>query len=131
MLAPFIPFIAEEIWSWAYSEDPGMHPSIHRAPWPTLDEFAAIPAPQHEIAYNAALTVLDAVRRAKADANVSMAAPVAKVTVQTAAETQAALESVLDDIKGMLKIETLEFIEATPPEDLATVETTIEPPAAS
>ena len=39
LLAPFTPYIAEEVWNWAYAEDAGMANTVHRSPWPTLAEF--------------------------------------------------------------------------------------------
>jgi valyl-tRNA synthetase len=111
LLAPFLPYITEEVWHWAYHNDPGMNASIHRSPWPLADEFAAIPAPAQPDTWAATLTVLDAVRKAKADANLSMAAPVPGVRVSAPAPALAALQNVAPDIQGMLKIETLELHE--------------------
>lgn len=125
LLAPFIPYICEEVWHWAYSSDADMHEAIHRSPWPTLTEFDAIAAPKCEQAYKATVVVLDAVRKAKAEANVSMAAPVALVTVTTTPDEKAALETTLDDIARMLKIEKIDLVEGQPAEGLAEVITTL------
>ena len=38
LLAPFLPYVAEEVWSWTAAERPrdeGARSSVHRAPWPT------------------------------------------------------------------------------------------------
>lgn len=125
MLAPFIPYITEEVWHWAYDGDAGMAASIHRSPWPSLDEIAAIPAPKSELSYRATVAVLDAVRKAKAEANASMAAPVAHVRVTAEAAVKAALESTLDDITRMLRIESIELTEGTPSEGLVEVLTRV------
>lgn len=127
LLAPFIPYITEEIWHWAYAADTSMQDSIHRSPWPKLAEFEDIPAPKHATAYSAAVAVLDAVRKAKAEANVSMAAPVALVRVTAAPATLAAIETIRDDIARMLKIAQIEFAEGAPAAGLALVETQISP----
>ncbi len=123
MLAPFVPYIAEEVWSWLYAGDPDMKPSVHASPWPSLAEFEAVPAPEAESTYAVTLAVLDAVRKAKADANVSMAAPVAKVTVTAKPAALEVLGRTLDDIKRMLKIEAAELAEGEPGETLADVVT--------
>ncbi|MFP4500526.1 MAG: valine--tRNA ligase [Candidatus Hydrogenedentota bacterium] len=114
LFAPFIPYITEEIWSWSYTRDTDMHASIHRSPWPTLDEISALPAPEAEGVYDNALIVLDAVRKAKAEASKSMAAPVAKVRIVAAAPVLGALRPLADDISSMLNIESLEMEEGKP-----------------
>lgn len=126
LLAPFVPYITEEIWHWAYSTDTGMHGSIHRSPWPTVDEFDAVVPPQYAEQYAAMVAVFDAVRKAKGDANKSMAAPVATVRVTAPAATLAALREVQDDTVKMLNIQSLDFAEGTPETGLVAVECVIE-----
>ena len=125
MLAPFIPYITEEVWSWVYRGDADMHASVHRSPWPTLAEFEAIPAPIHEQSYNATIAVIAAVRKAKADANAIMAAPVAKVSILAEAATLEALKPLLGDIERMLKIEATKLKEGAPEDGLAEVQTEV------
>ena len=91
------------------------------SPWPSLPEFAAIPAPASDALYDTAVAVLEVVRRAKADANISMAAPVRKVTVTAPATTLEALRPALEDIAGMLKIEATELLEGVVAEGLVNV----------
>lgn len=119
MLAPYLPFLAEDIWHWVYSGDADMADSVHRSPWPSLEEFAAIPAPTNADTYAATLAVLDVVRKAKADANLSMRAPVKKVTVTAEPKIIEALKAVAGDIIGMLHVETLEWAEGKPEIGLA------------
>jgi valyl-tRNA synthetase len=126
MLAPFIPYITEEVWRWTYAQDADMDASIHRSPWPALAEFEAVPAPDHDIAWIASAAVIDQVRKAKADASVSMAAPVAKIVVTAGEKHRAAIESTLDDIKAMLKIEEAVLEDGKPEDGPVTVKTEIE-----
>lgn len=105
LFAPFMPFITEEVWQWAFTGDADMHESIHRSPWPTLDEFAAVPEPKSAELWPLMVQVLDEVRKAKADANLSIKAPVARVTVTAAPEACAAILPSSDDITRMLSIE--------------------------
>ncbi len=123
MLAPYLPFLTEEIWRWCYGDDADMHFSAHRSPWPTLAEIDDVPAPQHEGLYETALTVIEAVRKAKSDANLSVKAPVQRVLVTAPAAQLAAFEAAKDDVRRMLNIETIETAEGTPDEGLAAVET--------
>ena len=75
LLAPVLPFVAEEVWSWWHAR------SVHRAPWPTIDELPAATADADTEAYAIAAEVLGAVRRAKTAAKRSMRATVARLTV--------------------------------------------------
>jgi valyl-tRNA synthetase len=87
MLAPFLPFVTEEVWSWWHEG------SIHRAPWPVVSELAdarggdensgkpAEKAPGGTAVLDVAAQVLSEVRRAKTAAKRSMRAPVARLTV--------------------------------------------------
>ncbi|WP_433224334.1 valine--tRNA ligase [Dactylosporangium sp. CS-047395] len=69
LLAPFLPYVTEEVWSW-WQEG-----SIHRAPWPVA------PAAADTAPFVVAAEVLGAIRRAKSAAQQSMKAEVAKLEV--------------------------------------------------
>ncbi|MBW7865898.1 MAG: valine--tRNA ligase [Candidatus Hydrogenedens sp.] len=111
LLAPFIPYITEEVWSWAYAGDPGMASSVHKSPWPTLAELDAVPAPAVANLWPVAVEAVELIRKAKADANKSMAAPLARVELRCAASALPALQTAAADIRAMLKIETLDLAE--------------------
>ena len=78
LLAPFLPFVTEEVWSW-WKEG-----SIHRANWPTVDEFEGLAGDPAVLL--ATTKVLAAVRKAKSDAKASMKAEVERVVVVSSAE---------------------------------------------
>lgn len=107
MFAPFLPYLTEEIWSHEYAQDSDMHSSIHRSPYPTLEEFAVVPPPTHAETYSTLTQIIDAVRKAKADANVSMAKPVAQARISATPSVLKSVESVLEDVRRMLHIENL------------------------
>ncbi|MBM6399056.1 valine--tRNA ligase [Phycicoccus sonneratiae] len=73
LLAPVLPFVTEEVWSWTH--DSG---SVHRAPWPTLDE---VPAGGDPAVLAAVGSALAAVRKAKSEAKVGMRAEVPVATL--------------------------------------------------
>ncbi|MDZ4860282.1 MAG: valine--tRNA ligase [Candidatus Hydrogenedentes bacterium] len=108
MFAPFMPFLTEEIWHWAYTNDADMNETIHRSPWPTLEEFAAVKEPSHAETYQIVCTVVEAVRKAKAEKNLSMKAPVKKVVVTATSKLAAALTPSIEDVNGMLHIQELQ-----------------------
>jgi valyl-tRNA synthetase len=61
LFAPYLPFAAEEVWSWW---QPG---SVHAAAWPTVGEIDRVAAPDAdaERALEAAIEVLGEIRRVK------------------------------------------------------------------
>jgi valyl-tRNA synthetase len=105
LFAPFLPYVTEEVWRWW---QPG---SVHRAAWPTVEEFGA-----HAGADGAALTVaadvLGAVRRAKTTAKRSMRAPVRTLTVAGPAAVLAAVEAARGDLIDAGGVEELRLAEA-------------------
>jgi len=97
LFAPFLPYICEEVWSWAFAEETG-HASIHRAPWPGAGDFAGIEAPASDASFDAAVTCWNAINKSKADASVSMGREVETLTIAAGPETLATLEPVLADV---------------------------------
>jgi len=108
LLAPFLPFVCEEVWSW-WQEG-----SVHRAAWPDAEEFA--PAGderadrREDVALAVTAEVLTQVRKAKSDARRAMRAPVTRVVVHDTAERLHALELGSDDLQQAGAIELLEVV---------------------
>jgi valyl-tRNA synthetase len=92
MLAPFVPFVSDEVWSWWHQG------SIHLAPWPMESELPeAARTAQRDLTptegahpdavldgtavLDMAASVLGEIRRAKTSAKRSMRAPVERLTV--------------------------------------------------
>jgi valyl-tRNA synthetase len=93
LLAPFLPFVTEEVWSWWHEG------SIHRAPWPEPDELS----PARDIGAIAVLDmaayVLGEVRGAKTRGQVSMRATVQTLTVVDDPERLALLAQAEADVR--------------------------------
>lgn len=123
LLAPYLPYLTEDIWHWCYTTDPDMHESVHRSPWPSLGESAAIPEPKNPLTYDATLAVLEGVRKAKAEANLSVKAPVKHVTVTGKPDALDAVRATMDDVIQMLQIAKLDLVEGVPETGLVTVVT--------
>src|SRR5205807_6309465 len=105
LFAPFLPFVAEEVWSW-WQEG-----SVHHAPWPDAAELQAAAdgaGPQEDQALGMAADVLREVRKAKSQARRKMRAPVARVVVRDSAERLQALELGSDDLVQAAVIERLD-----------------------
>ncbi len=93
LLAPILPFVTEEVWSWWRAG------SIHTSPWPSTAELGPLGdqtgvGPVLEVASD----VLGAIRGAKTTAQRSMRSPVATLTVNDSAERIAALLSAEGDL---------------------------------
>jgi valyl-tRNA synthetase len=117
LLAPFLPFVTEEAWSW-WQEG-----SVHSAPWPQAEELTAAAgvvlepdagdgAFREEIALSLAADVLREVRKAKSQARRKMRAPVRRVLVRDTPERLSALELGSGDLLQAGSIEQLEQREA-------------------
>jgi valyl-tRNA synthetase len=94
LFAPVLPYITEEIWSWAFAEETG-HPSIHRAPWPSAREFEGIAPPKNEQSFDLAVEAYTALNKAKADAQVSAGRVVKSLTLVASQEVFEQVGSVL------------------------------------
>jgi valyl-tRNA synthetase len=108
LLAPFLPFVCEEVWSW-WQEG-----SVHRASWPQAHELPAAGADsedgpaREEIALEVTADVLREVRKAKSQARRPMRAPVRRVVVRDTAERLQGLELGSGDLLLAGSIELLE-----------------------
>jgi valyl-tRNA synthetase len=87
MLAPFLPFVTEEVWSW-WQEG-----SVHRAPWPE-----SAPAGNPAV-LDVAAAVLREVRKAKSEANVSQRTSARRVEVTATGDQAALVEQASDDLR--------------------------------
>jgi valyl-tRNA synthetase len=96
LFAPFLPFVTEEVWSWEAAA--AGHASIHQAPWPSRDEMDALLPPEDLDSFAIAVAAIGAVRRYKADAQVSVGTPLQRVVLAGAPESLVRLERVQDDV---------------------------------
>ena len=95
LLAPYLPFVTEEVWSW-YREG-----SVHTAPWPTAAPLASAAGDPSVLA--AASGALIALRRVKSEAKVSPRTPFLSVVLEAPAASLGALESVKGDLEAASK----------------------------
>ena len=109
LFAPFLPYITEEVWSWAFA---GSEPdrSIHRAAWPSPADFAdVVPAEAGGAVFDVAVAYLDAVHRAKSGAGASVGRQLARLRVAASPRTVELLESALDDVLAAARVEQHAF----------------------
>jgi valyl-tRNA synthetase len=92
LFAPFLPYVTEEVWSW-WREG-----SIHRAAWPSDVELAIVEGADPKV-FEVGADALQAVRKEKALAKVSLRVPVTRLVVHDTAEGLARLDLLLDDLR--------------------------------
>jgi valyl-tRNA synthetase len=97
LLAPFLPYVTEEVWSW-WQEG-----SIHRAAWPEVTELGAAAAAD-PITLDAVAAALVGIRGAKSNAKVSMRAELSRVEITGPEALVNAAEQAADDLRKTGKI---------------------------
>ena len=110
LLAPLVPFITDEVWHWAYSGDADMQESVHSSPWPSLDEFASVTEPSDAGTWDVLLEVVDGIRKAKSDKQVSVKAPVETVEVAHTKAFLGMLAPALGDLMSMMEIDNVDMV---------------------
>lgn len=97
LLAPFLPYVTEEVWSWRFAGE-GRNRSVHTSPWPTLAEWDAVAELPVAGAYEAAVEVMSKIRGAKTIGQKNLRWPVDSLEVTGSASDLAALQPVLGDL---------------------------------
>ncbi len=97
LLAPFLPYVTEEVWSWW---QPG---SVHRSTWPLVTELGSAAA-SDPAAVDAVAAVLIGIRGAKSQAKVSMRAELSRVEVSGPEALVRAAELAQRDLRAAGKI---------------------------
>ena len=98
LLAPFLPYVTEEVWSW------WQQGSIHRSSWPSVDEFAELtPGGDAQLMSDVAAALIG-IRGAKSNAKVSMKTEITSATVHAQDESLDRLRSAERDLRAVGRI---------------------------
>ncbi|WP_309647941.1 valine--tRNA ligase [Nocardioides sp.] len=97
LLAPFLPYVTEEVWSW-WQEG-----SIHRSEWPLVAELGSAAA-SDPAAVDAVASALIGIRSAKSQAKVSMRAELSRVEISGPELLVRAAELAEQDLRSSGKI---------------------------
>lgn len=114
LLAPYLPYAAEEAWSWWHTD------LIHASPWPTLSSLGGDPE-----LLTLASTAIRAIRKAKTAENRSLRTPADRVSISAPAPQLALLESLGPDLSAAGNITTLDLTPS--PSGEVRVEVTLAP----
>jgi valyl-tRNA synthetase len=94
LLAPFLPYATEEVWSW-WQEG-----SIHTASWPVGTDLGAAAAADSSV-IDAVAATLTGIRGAKSQAKAKMRAPLSRVVVTGPAALVEAAGQAADDLRAV------------------------------
>ena len=105
LFAPYVPFAAEEIWSWWQTG------SVHAAAWPAVAEIDRLTAPDAEgqRALEAAIEVLGEIRRVKSVDRRPLKAKIEVAEVSWNRETLHLLKQVEIDLRTASGVETFKY----------------------
>jgi len=108
LLAPFVPFVTEEVWSWWHDD------SVHLATWPSVDELAITTnATKPGSLYDPICQVLEAIRREKSTAKVSQRAEVSLCVVSGPASLLNAVRAAQGDLEKAGGVVAFQLIESS------------------
>jgi valyl-tRNA synthetase len=105
LLAPFLPFVTEEVWHWWHDD------SVHLAAWPTLEELGTLAVDPGSV-YQPVCDVLEAIRREKSTAKVSQRAGVARLVVSGPDEFASAIRASGADLVAAGNVHELVVVDA-------------------
>jgi valyl-tRNA synthetase len=110
LFAPFLPFVAEEVWSW------WRQGSVHASAWPSREEIEALIAgdpTRHDLderVYQWAVDVLFEVRKQRSEARQPLRVPITSVLVTTTGEGTGLMRLVEADLKSALRVKAFECV---------------------
>jgi valyl-tRNA synthetase len=115
LLAPFLPFVTEEVWSWWQVG------SVHTAAWPGREEVEAQLADNSDAArqadqaaYDWATDVLFDVRKQRSEAKQPLKVPITKVTITAEPGALALMPQVEADLRSALRVQAFETTSGEP-----------------
>ncbi|MSO55484.1 MAG: valine--tRNA ligase [Acidobacteria bacterium] len=105
LLAPYLPFATEEVWSW-WKEG-----SVHRASWPAVEELTAEigKAEEADLAtWSYAREVLAEVRKRRSEAKQPLKVPIVRAIIADAPERLRQLDAIAADLRSAVRIDVIE-----------------------
>jgi valyl-tRNA synthetase len=103
LLAPFLPFVTEEVWSWWRDG------SVHRASWPDAAALREAAGPGDDAVLSAAAAAIAAIRKAKSQARVPMKNPIPLLILTAGQEGLDALAAACQDVQAAGHVDKIEL----------------------
>ncbi|GAB4201996.1 MAG: valine--tRNA ligase [Sandaracinaceae bacterium] len=103
LFAPIVPYITEEVWSWAFASEKGQ-PYIHRAPWPTVAELAAIPSPADPESFDLGCALYTALNKKKTELGASVGRAVTRAAIAASPSLVARIAPAIADVLAAAKV---------------------------
>ena len=129
LLAPFQPYVTEEVWSWLFADQSGDQ-SIHRSPWPGPIAIDGKDDRVSEETLAVAISVVSQIRGAKSAAQKSLKWPVEALRVSGPQRTLTQFDLIKGDVlrAGMVDVDAVSmFDEDAPEKELLAVEVALAP----
>ncbi|PIE33778.1 valine--tRNA ligase [candidate division KSB3 bacterium] len=105
LFAPTLPYITEEIWSWAFAKEYGQD-SIHTADWPNSSDFRDIEAPQYAESFDLAVASVGEIRKYKTEQGVSVAKEMDSLTLAGHPASLEKLNAVIRDVMAAVHVKS-------------------------
>lgn len=123
LFAPVVPYITEEVWSWAFAEESGAR-SIHRMAWPSDADFADIPRGSTSEVFDLAVNCLAAINKYKAQAGVTSGRAVEHLVLAANSGTAGKIRTAISDVMASTRARryTLTKKESLPDGEFETLE---------
>lgn len=96
LLAPVLPTITDEIWSWCFAEETNTK-SIHDSHWPDENEFMKFNKSKYSNSLDVVIKAIRSVRQSKTSKGIGLGKPVEKMTIVTNKNYHAILNHSFDD----------------------------------
>jgi valyl-tRNA synthetase len=103
LLAPFLPFVTEEVWSWWQLG------SVHRASWPDAAALRTEAGPGDDSVLSAASAAIAAIRKAKSQARVPMKDPIPLLILTAGPQGLDALAAAGPDVQAAGHVDKIEL----------------------
>ncbi|MGJ7442889.1 valine--tRNA ligase [Aquipuribacter sp. MA13-6] len=107
LLAPFLPFATEEVWSW-WQEG-----SVHAQAWPTSAPLRAVAGDADPGMLAVVGRALAGIRKAKSEAKVSQRTDVSAAVVAAPAAELSLLRAAVDDLRGAGRVVALSLVDGS------------------